>query len=65
MWHDFFSHVMLLAQVQTSYDTDGIVNITILLVRSRWLKQGATQPLAVHDTDGIINTTVALLVHDV
>ena len=50
------------------HDTDGIVNYTILFVRSRWLKQcttwlfGHVMPVLVsHDTDGIINSTITFV----
>ena len=46
--HDSFGHVTLLAPVPASHDTDGTVKGTILFVRSRWLKQDATQCLWYH-----------------
>ena len=61
VWHDSFGHVMPLAPVWASHDLDGIVNGSILFVRSRWLKQCATWSLASHDTDHIINATIAFV----
>ena len=58
VWHDPFSHVMLLAHVWTSYNTDGIVDGSILFARSRWSKQGAALYFG-HDNDGNINSTIA------
>ena len=68
MWHVSFHHVMLMVPVWASHGTDGIVNGTILFVRSRWLTQGETwllchvmPVLPSNDADGIMNSTIAFL----
>ena len=38
VWPDSFGHVMLLASVPALYDTDSIVNGTILLGQDGWNK---------------------------
>ena len=47
MWYDF-GHVMLIAPVPAPYYTVGIVNSTVLFVRSWWLKEGATWLVCQH-----------------